>query len=224
MTPPTRSPVAAYVDELAATLPRGRASRDLLDEIRDYLCEATAAGESAGVGRDAAEREAVRSLGSVAELAPQFRAAAVVCDARQQALRQLLGILLLVGWSGIVAHLLPAAIGRLAPPMRPPTATHAAAGALLGLSLLLLGLTCTPWPWRDARWLARLARSRALASWLFQLGMAACAALLAHPVAPMFDTPHLWLAASALGGHLVAIFLVPIAGAGHLLGHLTQRR
>jgi hypothetical protein len=224
MTRPARSPADAYLDELAATLPRGRASRDLLDEMRDYLCEATAAGESAGVGRDAAEREAVRGLGSVEELAPQFRAAAVVCDARQQALRQLLGILLLVGWSAIVAHLLPAALGRLALPMRPPTATHAAAGALLGPSFLLLGLTCAPWPWHDARWLAWLARSRALASWLFQPSMAACAALLAHPVASAFDTPHLWLAASALGGHLVAIRLVPIAGADHLLGRLTRRR
>ena len=224
MTPPTRSPVEAYVDELAAALPRGRAARDLLDEVRDHLGDATAAGEAAGIRREDAEREAVRALGSVAELSPQFRAAAVVCDARHQALRQLLGILLLVVWSSVVSHLLPAMLGLLPQPVRPPPATHAAAGALLGPSLLLLGLSRAPWPWRDARWLERLARIRVLASWLFQPGMATCAALLAHPVALASDAPHLWLAASALGGHLVASLLMPIAGAGHRLGTLIRRR
>lgn len=222
MTQHDPSPVDAYLAELAAALPRGRAARDLLDETRDHLCEATAAGVSAGACREAAEREAVRHLGSVAELAPPFRTAAVVCDARRQAQRQLLGALLLVGWGLGVSH---GALGLLALPAQPPPATHAAAaGALLAPALLLLGLSRTPWPWRDARWLACLVRVRALASWLFQLGMAACAALLAHPAALLSDSPHLWLAAVALGGHLVAGILVPVAGTHRLLGSPTRRQ
>lgn len=224
MTRPALSPVDAYLDQLAAALPRGCAARDLLDEVRNHLCDATAVGVSAGVGREDAEREAVRSLGSVAELTPQFRTAVVVCDARRQARRQLLGALLLVGWGTVIAHLLPAVLGLLTSLVQPPPATHAAAGVLLGPSLLLLGLARAPWPWQDARWLAWVVRARALASWFFQLGMAACAALLAYPFAMLSDSPHRWLAAGALGGHLVAGFLVPLAGACRLLNILTRRR
>ena len=224
MTQPGPSPVDVYLAELATSLPRGRAARDLLDEVRDYLYEATAAGESAGACRETAEREAVRQLGSVAELAPLFRTAAIVCDARRQAKRQLLGALLLVSWGVGVSHLLPAVLGQLTLPAQPPPVTHAAAVALLAPSLLLLGLSRAPWPWWDARWLAWLVRARALASWLFQLGMAACTAMLTHPVALLSGSSHLWLAAGALGGHLVAGFLVPIAGGCRLIGTLTRRQ
>jgi hypothetical protein len=219
--PPT--PIDAYLAELAAALPRGRAARDLLDEAREHLHEAAAAGESAGACREDAEREAVREFGG-AELAPLFRTAAIVCDARRQVVRQLLGALLLIGWGVVIAHLLPATLGLPTLAVLPPATTHAAAGVLLGPSLLLLGLARAPRTWQDGRWLAWLVGARAVAGWLFQLGMAACAALLALPLAAVSDAPHQWSAAGALGGHLVASFLVPIAGACRFLAILDRWR
>lgn len=224
MTQETPSPIDAYLAALGAALPGDGAADDLLDEVRDHLYEATAVGESAGAGRETAEREAVRHLGGVAALAPHFRAAAVVCDARRQANRQLLGVLLLVGWGASACHLLPAVLGQFAPATRPLPVTHAAVGMLLGASLLLLGFSRAPWPWRDARRLAWLEMARRLARWLFQLGLPTCAAMLAQPVGLVSGSPHLWLVAGALGGHLVAGALASPSWIRRHLGALIRWR
>ncbi len=211
------SPIETYLAELAAGLPASRAARDLLDEAGDHLYEAAAAGEAAGAGREAAEREAVREFGRVAELAPGFRTVAVVCDTRRQANRQLLGILVLASWGASALHLLPMAHGQAPGPAPPWPVALVAAATLLCPSLLLLGLSHTPWPWWGARWLAWLVRARTLASWLFGLGLPACAAMVAHQTALLLSAPHLWLAAGALGGHLVASYLVPATTVRHVL-------
>ena len=225
MMQPGPAPVDVYLEELAASLPRSRAARDLLDEIRDHLYEAAAAREAAGACREAAEREAVRELGTVTELAPEFRTAAAVCDARRQANRQLLGALLLASWGAGVFHLLPAVHEQLTITAPPLPATHlaVAAGSLLCPSLVLLGLSRAPWPWRDARWLAWLVRARTVASWLFQLGLPVSAAMVAQPVALLSSSPHLWLVAGALGGHAVAGFLVPTSSVCRLVGAIARR-
>jgi len=222
MMQPGPAPVDVYLEELAASLPRSRAARDLLDEIRDHLYEAAEAREAAGFSREAAECEAVRDLGTVTELAPEFRTAAEVCDARRQANRQLLGTLMLGTWALSVFHLLPAMQGQLTMPALLLPATHVVAGALLGPSLLLLGLSRTPRLWWDARWLAWLVKVRTVASWLFQLGLPVSSAMLAHPVALISGSPHLWLVAGALAGHLVAGVLVPPLSARHLLGAIIR--
>lgn len=227
MTRPDCAPTDAYLAELAASLPRGRAARDLLDEIRDHLYEATAARQAAGSSREAAEREAVRELGTVAELAPDFRTAAVVCDARRQANRQLLGVLLLATWGAGAFHLLPTVHGHLTMPGPPWPVALVAVGTLLCPSLVLLGLSRTPRLWWDARWLAWLERARTVAGWLFQLGLpASCAmsAMVAYSGALSAGSPHLWLVGGAFAGHLVAGVLVPILGARHFVGAITRRQ
>lgn len=139
-------------------------------------------------------------------------------------MRQLLGIALLIGGGLGVSHLLGGALGQPASRLPVPPLVHAAALAVLGPALLLLGCSYAAWPWRDARRLAWLAGLRALASWFFQPGIVACAALLAHPATRLTDSPHLWTAATAFGCHIVACALVPIAGATHLRGIFTRRR
>lgn len=150
------APIEAYLAGLAAALPPGRAARDLLDEAREHLHEARAAGEAAGLARADAEREAVREFGGLAELAPQFRAAAVVGDAHRQARRQLLGALLLAVCFPAILHLLPGLAAGIVSSAHRLTAAHAALGAALGSSLVLLGLSRLPRPWRDPQWLTRL--------------------------------------------------------------------
>jgi len=224
MTRPGRRPVDAYLEELAASLPRSRAARDLLDEIRDHLCEAAEAGEVAGVTREAAEREAVRDLGTVAELAPDFRTAALVCDARRQANRQLLGTLMLATYCVGVFHLLPAIDGLFTVTAPPHPVALVVAGTLLCPSLVLLGLSRATRLWWDPRWLAWLIRTRTATTWLFQLGLPASATMMAHPVAQLSDSPHLWLVAGALGGHLIAASLVPTLSTRHVVGGSTRHR
>jgi hypothetical protein len=213
MRPFSRSPAAAYLADLEASLPRGHATRDLLDEIRDHLAEAVEAREARGCSREAAEHEAVRELGTVAELAPEFRTAAVVCDARRQANRQLLGASLLAVFGCVVFHLLPglmAAMHEQPTALRPILAvTVVAVGVLFLPSLALLGLSRTPQTWSDARWLAWLLRVQTAASWLFQLGLPVTSAMVAHPVALLAGSPHLWVVAGAVAGHLVAGVMVP---------------
>ncbi len=224
MMQPGPAPVDVYLEELAASLPRSRAARDLLDEIRDHLYESAEAREAAGFSREAAEREAVRDLGTVAELVPDFRTAAVVCDARRQANRQLLGALMLATWGVSVFHLLPAVHGLFTITAPPHPVALVVAGTLLCPSLVLLGLSRTPQLWWDTRWLAWLVRARRLASWLFQLGLPASAAMMAYPVALLSGSPHLWLVAGALGGHAVAGFLVPTLSVCQLVGAITRRQ
>jgi len=195
-----------------------------LDEIRDHLYEAAEAGEVAGAGREAAERAAVRDLGTVAELAPDFRTAAMVCDARRQANRQLLGAPLLAAWGAGIFHLLPAVHGSFTITAPPHLVALVVAGTLLCPSLILLGLSRAPRLWWDARWLAWLVRARTLASWLFQLGLPASAAMMAYPIALLSDPPHLWWVAGALGGHLIAGLLVPTLSARHVVGAITRRQ
>jgi hypothetical protein len=224
MSRPKPPAIDAYLEALAASLPRSRAARELLDEARDHLSEAAAAREVAGAGREAAEQAAVREFGEVAELAPGFRTVAVVSDARRQATRQLLGVLVLAGWIASTFHLIPVAHGPLPEPARPHPVALVAVITLLGPSLLLLGLSRTPWPWWGGQWLAWLIRARTLASWLFQLGLPVSAAMVAHQVALLFGGPHLWLAAGALGGHLVANFLVPVTSMRHFLNGANRPR
>ena len=225
--PPGGSPAAAYLADLEASLPTGHATRDLLDEIRDHLAEAVAAHQARGCSREAAEREAVRELGTVAELAPEFRTAAVVCDARRQANRQLLGALLLTICGVGVFHFLPglmAAMHEQPSALRPILAvTVIAVGVLFVPSLLLLGLSRTPQPWSDARWLAWLLRVRTAARWLFQLGLPVTSAMVAHPVALLAGSPDLWLVVGALTGHLVAGVMVPTPGSRFLHSVIARR-
>ncbi len=216
--------IDAYLAELAASLPRGPAARDLLDEARDHLHDAAAAHEAAGACRAVAERKAVCEFGGVAELGPGFRAVTVVSDARRLAVRQLIGALVLGAWVGSVWHLIPLAeIALPTPGLAHPVAITAAL-TLLCPSLLLLALSRTPWPWQDARWLDWLDRARRVASWLFQLGLPISAAMTAHQLALSLGAAHLWLGAGALGGHLVACLLAPPASARQLLSATGWRR
>src|SRR5256885_1015170 len=80
-----------------------------LEGARDPLDDAAGAHEIAGRSREDAEYEAVREFGAVAELASGFRTVAVVTDARRQAMRQLVGALVLAAWVGSVWHLIPLA-------------------------------------------------------------------------------------------------------------------
>jgi hypothetical protein len=221
------SPADSYLSELEASLPRGRGSQDLLDEIRDHLAEAVAARQARGSSREAAEQEAVRELGTVVELAPEFRTVAVVCDARRQANRQLLGASLLAVSGCVVFHLLPglmAAMHEQPTALRPILAvTVVAVGVLFLPSLALLGLSRTPQTWSDARWLAWLLRVQTAASWLFQLGLPVTSAMVAHPVALLAGSPHLWLVAGAVAGHLVAGLMVPTLGTRFLHSAIARR-
>jgi uncharacterized membrane protein len=215
--------VEEYLAELAAALPRSHAARDLLDEIREHLNEAVAAGEAAGACRETAEQQALRELGSVAELAPDFRTVAVVCEARRQANRQLLGVAMLAAWITLVFHLIPVLHAALVESgLAVPVAVTAVA-MLLGPSLLLLGYSRTSWPWRGSRWLCWLVRGRTVASWLFQVGLPLSVAMVAHQIA-LLGWPHLWLAVAAVGGYAVARALVPAPGLRQLIGTVARRR
>jgi hypothetical protein len=221
---PVSRPVEEYLVRLAASLPTSRTARELLDEIRDHLDEAVAAGEAAGASREAAELQAVRELGSVTELAPDFRTVAIVCEARRQANRQLVGVLVLAAWILSVFHLVPTTHTVIFESGHPWPVAMTAVATLLGPSLLLLGFSRTSWPWRGARWLAWLSRARTVASCLFQLGLPASSAMVAHQVALLLGGPHLWLAAGAVGGHVVASVLVPTTGLRQLAGGIARRR
>jgi uncharacterized membrane protein len=227
MMPAERSPAAAYLADLEASLPSSLASRDLLDEVRDHLAEAIAALEADGCSREAAEREAVDELGTVAALAPEFRTAALVCEARRQANRQLLGAMLLAITGAGVFHLLPGLMATMhAQPsaLRPILAvTVVAVGVLFVPSLALLGLSRAPWTWTDGRWLVWLVRVQTAATWLFQVGLPTTSAMVAHPVALLAGSPHLWLVVGALAGHVVAGVMVPTPGT-RLLHSLLARR
>jgi hypothetical protein len=63
--------IDTYVAELADALrgPRG-AKADLIAETCDSLVDATAAYEHRGLDREAAEHQAVKEFGGVAEIAP----------------------------------------------------------------------------------------------------------------------------------------------------------
>jgi hypothetical protein len=222
-----RSPADAYLADLEASLPGGRAARDLLDELRDHLAEAVAAQQADGCSREAAEHAAIREIGTVAELTPEFRVAALIGDARRQANRQLAGAMLLAVCAFSVFHLLPGLMAALhAQPsaLRPIlVVTITAAGVLFFPALVLLGLSQTPRAWSDARWLAWLVRVQTAASWLFQLGLPATSAMVAHPVSLLSGSPHLWLVAGALAGHLVAGVITPTP-ASRLLHSILLRR
>lgn len=217
------APIERYLADLAAVMPPGGTARELLDEVRDHLHEATDAREAAGADRDTAAREAAREFGGGAALAAQFRAAVVVGDARRQAVRQLAGGALLLADGFGALHLLDGALGQ--PDAQPaPALAHAAALAALGPAFLLLWCSRAAWPWRDARRLAWLDGLRALASWLFQPGVVACAVLLASLATRLTGAPHHWAAVTALGSHIIACALVPIAGAAHLPRIFTRGR
>lgn len=222
-----RSFADVYLADLESTLPRSHATRDLLDEVRDHLAEAVAAREAQGCSREVAEREAIDELGTVAELAPEFRTAALVCGARRQANRQLLAAVLLAVFGAGVFHLLPGLMATMheqPSALRPILAVTAVAlGVLFVPSLVLLGLSRAPWAWSDGRWLTWLVRIQTAATWLFQLGLPATSAMVAHPVALLAGSPHLWLVAGALAGHVVAGIIVPTPGT-RLLNSLLARR
>jgi hypothetical protein len=67
------SPIAAYLDELAALLRRGRRRR-ILAEVRGHLLDASAAGLDPGEGAEAAQQRAVARFGSPFEVARAFNA------------------------------------------------------------------------------------------------------------------------------------------------------
>ena len=78
--------VAPYIAELDAALagPR-RARRDLLQEARDHLTDATDAYLRGGYDRPEAERQAVADFGTVDEVAPAFQTTLAVAASRQTA-------------------------------------------------------------------------------------------------------------------------------------------
>ena len=78
--------VAPYIVELDAALagPR-RARRDLLQEARDHLADATDAYLRGGYDRPEAERQAVADFGAVDEVAPAFQTTLAVAASRRTA-------------------------------------------------------------------------------------------------------------------------------------------
>jgi hypothetical protein len=85
--------VAPYLADLdAALVGPGRVRRDLLQEARDHLTDATDAYRRAGYDTAEAERQAVADFGTVDEVAPGFQTTLAVASARRTAWL-LLGIL-----------------------------------------------------------------------------------------------------------------------------------
>ena len=68
------SPIAAYLEELAALLRRGTRRRRILAEVRTHLLDAAAAGCEPGEEAEVAQRRAVARFGSPPEVAGAFNA------------------------------------------------------------------------------------------------------------------------------------------------------
>jgi hypothetical protein len=81
------SVIDGYIAQLDTALrgPR-RAKRDLLTEARDHLIDATEAYQDNGLGREAAERHAVREFGEPAEIVPGFQTELGLAQGRRTAL------------------------------------------------------------------------------------------------------------------------------------------
>jgi len=203
------SPIEEYLAKFSTCVPSSPVARDMLDEARDHLVEGALALQSAGASRQAAERDAVREFGSIEQLAVEFRTVIMVRDAKRQARWQLVvvGLLGICGFSAF--RLIPLWRGQLSEIFPPPLVACAAAAALLCPSLVLLMLSATRRTWHEARWTAWLLSGRTVASWLFVLGLPACASMVADQIAVLVGAPHAWLLAGLLGGLLLARRVVP---------------
>ena len=100
--------IEAYLRRVAGALPGSAAERaEVLDELRDHLHEARAAGRAAGLDEQAAAGEAIARLGSPSEVAAAFAGrprALVLLAAGYAHLAILLGAgLATIGVSGLVA-------------------------------------------------------------------------------------------------------------------------
>ena len=212
--------VGAYLDELAACLPRNLVTRELLGETRDHLLEASLAYQQAGVTWAAAERQAVREFGTVADLAPEFRAVAAVGDVQRQVRTQFRLLLLLAGLTGGVFIVGPLVPGQLVDWVLHPLIMKVAAITILGPALVLFALSRVPSTWRPGGWLTWLLKVRTVANWLCVPGLSVCTALLADQAGVQLGAPQAWLAAGAAAGGLGGIFVasrlvVGIGGTDH---------
>ena len=212
------SPVESYLAVLSACLPPTPARRDLLDEARDHLLEATDAYQIAGANRQSAERRAVQEFGAIEYVAREFRTVILVRDAQRQARWQLamVGVLALCGFT--VFRLIPIWLGQLSDVLPPPLVASVAAVVLLGPSMVLLALSVSSRIWNEVRWTAWLANVRLAVSWLFALGLPICASMVTDQVAVLAGASHAWLLAGVVGGYLVARRVVP-----NITGGLVDR-
>jgi hypothetical protein len=79
--------IDTYIAELAGALHGpGRAKDDLLTEARDSLVDATEAYVDGGLDEAAAQRQAVRDFGAVADIAPGYQAELGLAQGRRTAL------------------------------------------------------------------------------------------------------------------------------------------
>lgn len=88
------SPLDDYVSELDAAL-RGtrRVKRELIQEARDHLVDATDAYETGGAPRLEAERRAVREFGDVRAIAPGYQAVLSASQGRRLGIWMLVAVL-----------------------------------------------------------------------------------------------------------------------------------
>lgn len=220
MTQADAPAVEAYLDELAACLPRNVATRELLEETREHLLEATFAYQQAGVTWETAEQQAVCEFGTVADLAADFRAVAAVGDVQRQVRTQLRLLLLLAGLSGVVFTVGPLLPGQLVDWVLHPLMMKVAATTILGPALVLFALSRVPWTWRPGGWLTWLLKARTVANWLCVPGLSVCTALLTGQAGVELGAPQAWLAAGAAAGGLGGVFVasrlvVGIGGTDH---------
>jgi hypothetical protein len=193
-----------YLGELATKLPQSSLTREMLDETRDHLLEATAAFERAGAAREMAERQAVTEFGAIDQLVAEFRAVADVGEARRQARRQTLLAVLLSAlsvalfWTG---QLLQA---RIVDAVLHPLAILVALVTMLGPALLLFALSRLPRTWRPGGWQVWLGRVLRAARWLLVPGLICGVALVCGQTGMVLGASHVWLALAAVVGGAVA--------------------
>lgn len=181
--------VAAYLDDIAARIPRWRhARRALLAELADGLDDAVAHYQARGLALDAAADQAVNDCGPAAEVAAAFSETLAGHQARHTALTLLAtGPLLGALW-----------LAAATPDFSPTTLLlgHPLIGVLVTLAALAAGLTIGL-TGRAAPWLAVIPASPAKAAALACLAAAVCdVALLAGLLEPLTRTgAHVWAAA-----------------------------
>lgn len=191
-----------YLERLSRSLTAGPEElRDLIDEARDHLLQATADHERQGADPEAAARQAVEQFGEVSQLAQDWEPVLAMLDARRFARRLLLGLLFVAstGFAGIVVV-----------PGHDPTNNpgHIAVAALLTVTLLTVVLSRQQEIWLRERWRPWLLAAGRSGRWGFVASMVTCVVVFAGSAA--FDVgvpPAPWMAAAAGAGAGLGIWI-----------------
>jgi len=206
-----------YLDELGKRLGRRpEAVRDVVDELRDHLLEATDAHRARGAGAGGAVERALRELGPAAEVAESLRPVTAQRCARSAATRAML-VYLIVFDLGFFAFL-------LVPVMRSATLDPASMpglelcewfgrlGLVSAIAMLVLSRSHRAWSRRGWRPLIGLILGF---GWLLVLSNAVVAPLLLERLALAFGLwlPLPWMLAGGLAaGFATALLVRPAPG------------